>query len=69
MNPKIITLLSLVLIFVFSSVFYNVGVASASTIFTDNFEDYDIGPLNGQGGWVPTYYVYMYAPRKSKAVM
>src|SRR3989344_9298061 len=38
------------------------NIASASTIFTDDFESYELGQLNGQGGWVvPSY--YMYAPR------
>lgn len=27
------------------------GAARAATIFTDNFNDYNNGPLGGQGGW------------------
>ena len=35
------------------------NIASASTIFTDDFESYELGQLNGQGGWVvPSYYTY-----------
>lgn len=33
--------------------------ANAATIFTDDFEDYNVGLLGGQGGWVvPSYYMY-----------
>ena len=42
----------LTLAFIFLGLAFFCNTASAATIFTDNFESYDIGKLNGQGNWI-----------------
>lgn len=53
-NKIVITAILIILVF---AVFC--GSTNAATIFTDDFEDYDVGLLGGQGGWViPSYHLY-----------